>query len=550
VKIRAKLILNGALTTVLVPLLLGYMRWGVSQLAHLQDEGSKRATDAAAISGVLRHLDGFYATVADAEINLNLEESRTDIRKGREQLEHDVLEVARLADTDEERRMSDTFAKETRRYVALAEEEMLPALAKSREMTEDIRALDERIDKTRDAASEALTGISNSLVAESRHGDEVFDATAAKIGFWVTLLGLFGVAAVLFLSVRTLTTVMNPLREQVATLKDIAQGEGDLTRRLDDRRADEFGEAARWFNVFTDKLRALLGQVATDAHGLAASSSQLSSAASRISHGTKETSTRCTAVAAAVEELSATTGNVAGDTATAAEHLGSIAAATEEISSSIGDIAERSARARSTTTQAAEQAEMTSGIVNQLGTAARDVGKVTEAITSIAAQTNLLALNATIEAARAGAAGKGFAVVATEIKELAQQTAHATLEIRENIGGMQGATAKVVESIAGMLGLIKDATESVGGIATAIEEQARVARDIAGTIATAMAGMRNAKDQIGQTVPVTQSISADMAQVTTVAAKSDESTSQVTSAAGALAALAQQLNQAVATFKV
>lgn len=101
-----------------------------------------------------------------------------------------------------------------------------------------------------------------------------------------------------------------------------------------------------------------------------------------------------------------------------------------------------------------------------------------------------------------------------------------------------------------MSSLIRDATESVGGIATAIEEQARVAQDIAGTIATTMEGMKNAKEQIGQTVPVTRGISEDMAKVSSVASKSDESTSQVTAAATALANLAQQLNRALATFKV
>lgn len=156
------------MTTVLVPLLLGYTHWGVGHLARLQDEGGKRASEAAAIATILRHLDNFYALVADAEINLNLGESRTEIHKAREQLERDVAEVARLVDTDEERRMSESFARATRRYVALAEGEMLPALMEGREMTEAVRALDEKIDRARDAASEALTGISNALVAESK----------------------------------------------------------------------------------------------------------------------------------------------------------------------------------------------------------------------------------------------------------------------------------------------------------------------------------------------------------------------------------------------
>ena len=124
--------------------------------------------------------------------------------------------------------------------------------------------------------------------------------------------------------------------------------------------------------------------------------------------------------------------------------------------------------------------------LQQLGSAAQEIGQVTETITNISSQTNLLALNATIEAARAaGAAGKGFAVVANEIKELARQTAGATEDIKAKISGVQSSTGGAISDIGRIVNVIQEVGGLVANIAAAIEEQATVTRDVAGNIAQA-----------------------------------------------------------------
>src|SRR5450755_3889605 len=127
--------------------------------------------------------------------------------------------------------------------------------------------------------------------------------------------------------------------------------------------------------------------------------------------------------------------------------------------------------------------------MNQLGQAAREIGKVTETINEISSQTNLLALNATIEAARAGSAGKGFAVVANEIKLLAQQTASATEDIKVRIGGVQSSAADGIAEVERVSRIIHEVSDLVSSIAAAIEEQTTVTKDIARNIAHASNGV-------------------------------------------------------------
>jgi len=145
-------------------------------------------------------------------------------------------------------------------------------------------------------------------------------------------------------------------------------------------------------------------------------------------------------------------------------------------------------------------------MMQQLGQAAREIGKVTETITDISSQTNLLALNATIEAARAGAAGKGFAVVANEIKELARQTAEATEDIKGRSPGCRVRREERSRISRRSAGLIKEVGSIVAGIAAAIEEQAAVTKDVAGNIAQASSGVKEANERVSQTAAVSKSI--------------------------------------------
>jgi methyl-accepting chemotaxis protein len=227
-----------------------------------------------------------------------------------------------------------------------------------------------------------------------------------------------------------------------------------------------------------------------------------------------------------------------------------VAAATEELTATMADVAGNTDKARGTTQQAVAQAERVTGTMRELGRAAQEIGKVTETITSISNQTNLLALNATIEAARAGAAGKGFAVVATEIKELAQQTAMATEEIKAKISGIQSSTRGAVTDIESISSVIRDVSELVGAISAAIDEQSVATRDIAMNISQGTRGVQEANDRVAQTAEAALSVARDIAGVDQAGQEMNEGSSQVHIAASELSRLAEQLQSMLARFKV
>jgi methyl-accepting chemotaxis protein len=218
------------------------------------------------------------------------------------------------------------------------------------------------------------------------------------------------------------------------------------------------------------------------------------------------------------------------------------------MTSTIGEIAQNSEKARRITDEATRQAARITEQINQLGVAAREIGKVTEAITEISSQTNLLALNATIEAARAGSAGKGFAVVATEIKALAQQTAAATEDIKARIEGVQTATAGGITEIGKVSQVITEVSAIVASIAAAIEEQSTATRDIARNIAEASVGVTDSSTRVSQTSQVSREIARDIVTVEGAAVEMANGSDHVRGSAAELSAVAETLRVTMGRF--
>lgn len=321
--------------------------------------------------------------------------------------------------------------------------------------------------------------------------------------------------------------VRQPLYRVIHGLKDLSEGDGDLTKRLDIASKDELGELAGLFNTFLDKLHTMIKKVAEHAEALNSASIDLAAASKEIASSaavvadqsssaaieTEAASSDLRNMAAASEEVSVQVGVVASSSdevsknmeqvgnasesvssnltsvASAADQMSSsvsgVATAIEEMYATLNEVAKNAARGAMVTNDASDSAGETSGMVNILGGAAKEIGAVVELIKGIASQTNLLALNATIEAAGAGEAGKGFAVVANEVKELARQTAKATEEIRDKVESMQSNTTSAVKAIETIVRFITEINSIMSSIATAVEEQTATTNEISKSVSEA-----------------------------------------------------------------
>ncbi len=368
----------------------------------------------------------------------------------------------------------------------------------------------------------------------------------------VILFGLIGAFLVgVLLAVFITRGIVVALKECVGFTGLLAQG--DFSKEVPEvlrRRGDEVGDLARAFHTMVNNTRELLKRMTQGVQTVASSATELSAVSAQTAQSVQTLSGKTATVAAAAEESSANTTSVAANMEQASTNLSSVASATEEMSATIGEIAANSEKARAISVDAGEQAASISSLMQQLGQAAHEIGKVTETITDISSQTNLLALNATIEAARAGAAGKGFAVVANEIKELAKQTAAATEDIKGKIGGVQNSAGSAISDIEKITGVIAEVGHIVSSIATAIEEQATVTRDVAGNIAQASLGVQAANENVAQTASVSRSMAQDIASVDAAAGEIRSGGEQVQASALELSNLAEQLKSMAGQFKV
>ncbi|SLM32912.1 putative Related to methyl-accepting chemotaxis protein [Desulfamplus magnetovallimortis] len=343
---------------------------------------------------------------------------------------------------------------------------------------------------------------------------------------------------------------VKPINDVIASLNDISQGNGDLTKRLYVRSRDELGELSELFNLFIGKLQSMIQEISHGVNTLSISSAQLSSISEQMSLESSRTSEKSNTVEAAAEEMTENMTSISAAMEESSINTNTVATAAEEMTATINEIAKNAEVARKISKDAVSQVTDSTQKMNVLGEAARSIGKVVETITDISEQVNLLSLNATIEAARAGEAGKGFAVVANEIKELAKQTSEASMDIKEKIDNIQDSASGSLAGITKISTVINDVNEIISTIATAVEEQSSATREIADNINQASCGIQEVNRNVGQSSTVADQITRDISEVNQSAADITEQSSRVKVSAEELSHLAAALNEMVGRFKV
>ncbi|MCG8634575.1 MAG: methyl-accepting chemotaxis protein [Desulfobacterales bacterium] len=391
--------------------------------------------------------------------------------------------------------------------------------------------------------------------AQTQESIATFQGIAKKkIGQSITTQLIVAVVIIIALIVTLVLclqlVVTRPINQTVTMIKDIAQGEGDLTKRLSVKTRDEIGELSDWFNQFVEKLQDLIKEVTENATTIDQASTGFTQLSDSMNTGVEGLGTRANSVAGAADNMSTNMTSVAAAMEEASTNITMVATASEEMSSTINEIARNAEKARSITDNAVTQTQSASQQVNELGDAANQIGKVVETITDISEQVNLLALNATIEAARAGEAGKGFAVVANEIKDLANQTAEASGAIKDQIQGIQSSTNGTVEEISSISEVVTEINSIVATIATAVEEQSATTKEIAENISHASTGIDEVNNNVSEGSAASQQVAQEIGEITEATDGLSASSQDVKTNADQLSALGDRLSELMGKFRV
>jgi len=376
------------------------------------------------------------------------------------------------------------------------------------------------------------------MVADQKIEQETSNIALVVETAYISILAMLvsGVLVALVFYFSNSRKIVQPLRRAAAMMEDIAQGEGNLTVRMEVNGEDEIAKMCLGFNHFVEKLRDTMQRVTAATAQLATATEEMSSIAEESRAGINKQRNETDMVATSMNEMSATTQEVARNAAdassSAAEANDHALNGEKVVELTIGAIE-----------RLANEVSNARGAISTLNEDSANIAGVLDVIKDIAEQTNLLALNAAIEAARAGEQGRGFAVVADEVRTLASRTRESTEEIEQMIGRLLEATQNAVSTM--------ETGQTAAQDAVATSDTARKAlRDITSSV-DSIVGLNNqiatAAEQQGV---MAEEVNRSITNITNIAIETDAGAEQTSNSTEEMARLANELQGLVQQFKV
>ncbi|MGR6504193.1 methyl-accepting chemotaxis protein [Shewanella sp. Koi 1] len=375
----------------------------------------------------------------------------------------------------------------------------------------------------------------NTMKFLSEAGDIAAKEVSQKIIF-INIILLIAILLSAFITVIVTQSLLRTIREVVALLNEIADGEADLTQRLPVNGHDELTQLAKNFNRFVLRIQQLVAEVKDTTVQMVSASTQLNSVTHSATQDMSSQQNETQLVASAITEMAASAVEVAASADTA-NKLSEDAKAQALLGR------ETVTRATHSMRELASKVEASATTIEQLRNDSDKIGAVLDVIRAIAEQTNLLALNAAIEAARAGEQGRGFAVVADEVRSLASRTQESTKQIQQIIQTLQDRSG----SAATMMGQSREATNSTVEQVTQVESALSTITEMVMSITHSVSQMAHAAEQQSTVV---EEINMSINSVNDSANRTLTGVKQAASSANGLLGIGQQLDGLVSEFKV